>query len=415
MAFLSARNIKLNPSTAAANPGAVPPVGRQPRAALPQLRALQTGTAWFPEAGGGLERYYYDLFHALAATGVECTGIVTGTPAVTASTAGRVLAPATSGAPLLARWRAFRRAAAGSRATTRYDLAASHFALYAFPLLGALRDLPHVVHFHGPWAREAEVEGAGSLSTFLRFALERRVYSTARRLIVLSNAFRDVLCGPYRVDPALVRVIPGGVECDRFEIPQSRSDARAALGWPADRPIILSVRRLAHRMGLDDLIAATEQLRRRVPDALVLIAGKGRLATPLQSRIDSAKLQNHVRLLGFLPDGQLPLAYRAADLSVIPSTALEGFGLTAAESLAGGTPALVTPVGGLPEVVGPLSEQLVLPAAGADALAEVLTAALIGAMSLPSADECRRYARSTFDWPLVALRVRGVYNEATSN
>ena len=71
-------------------------------------------------------------------------------------------------------------------------------------------------------------------------------------------------------------------------------------------------------------------------------------------------MANHVRMLGSSRDADLPLYYRAADLSVVPTVALEGFGLVAAESLAAGCPALVTPVGGLPSVVADLSPDLVL-------------------------------------------------------
>ena len=69
---------------------------------------------------------------------------------------------------------------------------------------------------------------------------------------------------------------------------------------------------------------------------------------------------------------QLPLAYRAADLTVVPTVALEGFGLIAVESLAAGTPVLVTPVGGLPEVVAALSPALVLAATGSAPLADAV-------------------------------------------
>ena len=43
-------------------------------------------------------------------------------------------------------------------------------------------------------------------------------------------------------------------------------------------------------------------------------------------------------MLGFVPDEDLPLAYRAANFSIVPTVALEGFGLITIESLAAGTP-----------------------------------------------------------------------------
>ena len=113
-----------------------------------------------------------------------------------------------------------------------------------------------------------------------------------------------------------------------------------------------------------------------------------------------------------MPDDKLPSAYRAADLSVVPTVSLEGFGLIVIESLAAGTPCLVTPVGGLPEAVSGLSRALVLGATGAKAIADGLGDALTGVTTLPSARECLDFARRNFDWPVIAERVRLVYEEA---
>jgi glycosyltransferase involved in cell wall biosynthesis len=119
-----------------------------------------------------------------------------------------------------------------------------------------------------------------------------------------------------------------------------------------------------------------------------------------------------VRLLGFVPDETLPMAYRAADLSVVPSSSLEGFGLTTVESLAAGTPCVVTPVDGLTDVVAPFAPQLVAESAGAEDIAALLAAALLEEIPVPSAAECESYARRDFDWPVIAARVRYVYEAA---
>jgi glycosyltransferase involved in cell wall biosynthesis len=157
-----------------------------------------------------------------------------------------------------------------------------------------------------------------------------------------------------------------------------------------------------------------DEVRKRVPEALLLIAGKGPLDGHLRSLVRSLRLENNVRLLGYMPDQELPAAYRAADLTVVPSVAAEGFGLVVVESLAAGTPVLVTPVGGLPEVVRDLSPEMVLPATGVGSLANGLSAAFAGELALPDAEAARSYARSRYDWPVIAARVRDVYLEAVS-
>jgi glycosyltransferase involved in cell wall biosynthesis len=119
-----------------------------------------------------------------------------------------------------------------------------------------------------------------------------------------------------------------------------------------------------------------------------------------------------VTLAGFVPDETVPLWYRAADLSVVPTVSLEGFGLTTIESLAAGTPVLVTPVGGLPEAVAPLSRDLVLPSGGFKAIGEGMADALLGRLKLPDEEACRKYARENFDRPVVAAQVAQIYREA---
>ena len=250
------------------------------------------------------------------------------------------------------------------------------------------------------------------MNTRAKAALERAVYRRGNRFIVLSEAFRDILHRDYGVPLERVRVIAGGVNVGRFATKTTRREARERLGWRQDRPTILAVRRLAQRMGLKDLIEAMDKVRVSVPDAQLLVAGTGPLAKALNAHVRALGLEDSVRFLGFVSDEDLTLAYRAADLTVVPTVALEGFGLVAVESLAAGTPVLVTPVGWLPEVVRELSPDLVLPTTGADSLAEGLAASLEGELVLPSAQSCQAYARERFDWPVVASRVRGVYTEA---
>jgi glycosyltransferase involved in cell wall biosynthesis len=163
-------------------------------------------------------------------------------------------------------------------------------------------------------------------------------------------------------------------------------------------------------MGLENLVEAVRLARRRLPDLLVLIAGKGPLEDALRAQIAGYGLENHVRLLGFVPEADLPLTYRAADLSVVPTVALEGFGLITVESLAAGTPVLVTPHGGLPEVVSDLDPGLVLPGDTPEILAGGLTDVLLGVRSLPHSDTCRQYVRERFDWPVVSCAIRQVYS-----
>ena len=375
------------------------------------LSALEVGMEWHPEApGSGVGRMYHGLVQHLPREGVDVSGLVTGSaPLRGAPSSIRAFAPASASLPR--RLWALRSSAQEMLRAHTVDLVASHFALYTAPLAGLVDDRPLVAHFHGPWAFESRAENEPAWSVWGKALLERSVYQRAQRLIVLSSAFRDVLVEHYDVDAGRVRVVPGGVDADRFDTGLSRRAARQRLSWPTDRPIVLAVRRLVRRTGVPRLVDAIGRVRDQIPEVQLYLAGTGPLRDKLARQIRERGLSNHATLLGFVPDDLLPLTYRAADLSVVPSVAHEGFGLVVVESLAAGTPALVTPVGGLPELVSGLSDRLLLPGGAPSRLAPRIAAALVGDTSLPDAAACQRYAQAHYDWPIIARQIRDVYAE----
>jgi glycosyltransferase involved in cell wall biosynthesis len=375
----------------------------------PPLHTIQLGKSWFsPTSGGGLDRMFDGLMRHFPTVGVEAQGFVAGPPRLANAPEG-IQGVCEESTPIIRRGQAFRTAVRAVLAETPSPLVAAHFAVYAAPVLDLLGGLPFVFHFHGPWGLESEAEGESWWKIRAKTMLEQAVYSRAQHFIVLSEAFRDVLTTNYGIPRNRISIVPGGVDLNRYNVGLSRQEACHHLDLPLHRPTVVSVRRLARRMGLERLLEAWAEVCAHHPEALLLIAGKGPLQVELQEHIDRLGLNQNARLLGFVPDEDLPYLYRAADLSVLPTIALEGFGLTTIESLAAGTPALVTPVGGLPEVVRDLSANLVLPDASTDALAKGLTVALDNPDALPSPAECQSFVDAHYSWPVIAAQTRDVY------
>lgn len=379
-----------------------------------KMKLLFTGMEWFPEClDGGLDRYYYEKIQALAGTGVSGTALATS--CVATNVRGVAVEPmAGKGEALFRRWKGAR-SLARTAINRGVDAVNAHFALYAFPWIDLLpRNVPLVVNFHGPWADEVRAESR----SFKRRAvaaiaqrIEQQVYRRADRVITLSAAFRDLLHQRYGVPLDRIRVVPGALYLDQYLAAPEREEARRRMWWPSDRPILLSIRRLARRMGLDLLIEAMADIRREFPDVLLLIGGKGPQREELERQISEQGLQENVRLLGFVAEADLPLAYAAADLSVVPTLALEGFGLITAESLASGTPVLGTPVGATPEILTPLDPNLVFASATATAMAERIRAALRKDFPLPCRKTCREYVQR-YAWPAVVPKLMAIYQEA---
>jgi glycosyltransferase involved in cell wall biosynthesis/SAM-dependent methyltransferase len=232
----------------------------------------------------------------------------------------------------------------------------------------------------------------------------------AARVHVMSDFSRALLWRLYRVPAARLVTIGGGVDLERFRPAPDRRAARAALGLPLDGPLLLTVRNLEARMGLDTLIEALAILVGRRPDVRLLIGGSGSQRRALEARVAALGLDKHVTFLGFVPETDLPGHYQAADVFVLPTRELEGFGLVTAEALACGTPVLGTPVGATPELLEALDGGLVFGDTTAAAMAADLGALLDRLDGDPAGEArlraaCRRHAEARFDWERVVDRL----------
>lgn len=379
---------------------------------MTKVKSFQIGSSWFAEQGGGLDRYYYDCCQYLPQADIQVTGLLAGSDKVIQDSKGQVTAFAAPKDSLIQRWLKMSRVFHQTRSANQYDLIVSHFALYTFPILNQLQELPLVIHFHGPWALESDVETVKPVTIWFKKQIEKAVYNRSSQFIVLSQTFRDILHQEYRVPLAKIQIIPGGVDIDHFNINTTPTEARIQLNWHQDRPTIFCIRRLAKRMGLENLVTAMIQVRDRYPDILLYIAGKGALADTLQTQITELELNNNVKLLGYIPDEQLPLCYRAANFSVVPTVALEGFGLIVVESLAAGTPVLGTPIGGIPEILRPFSEDLVFDGCNPKQLAQGIIEALSGDRILPNSQACLDYVEANYNWQEIAKKIKLVYQKA---
>jgi len=363
-------------------------------------RVLMLGMGWFPATLGGLNRYYRALLEQLG----DARGVVIG-PAEDAPAAVSVVGTPQTPLPrrLLGFWREASRRRSGA------ELLDAHFALYAAAplLLGGLGRMPSVFHFQGPWADENVAAGDSSaLRHRLRAGLERLVHARIDAHVVLSSAFRRVLVERYRIAPWNVHVLAPGVDLERFT-PGDRERARAQLGLPAGAFVAVCTRRLVPRMGLDVLLDAWSELAGELPPgSVLLVIGDGPLREPLGERASQPPLAGRVRMLGRVSDEELIDAYRAADVAVVPTVALEGFGLVVLEAAACGTPSVVSDIGGLAEAAMPLDPSLVVTPGDAPALAGRLRAAASGA--LPARERVREFA-GRYSWAAVADRHRSLY------
>jgi glycosyltransferase involved in cell wall biosynthesis len=288
----------------------------------------------------------------------------------------------------------------------RYDLLHYFFGLPTGLLsyaLGKYRDAPSVVSLRGSDVPQYDPYNR-SLQAVHRVLLPatRNIWRRSARVVANSEQLRDLAL---RQVPGIeITVIPNAIDSEAFR-PEGRK--------PADGRIrLLAVCRMIERKGLHVLIDAFAGLE-GAPAELTLI-GDGSAEGEIRRRIGERGLGGRVRMLGYLPQEDLPLHYNQADVFVLPSLAESG-GEAFLEAMSCGLPVVSTTAGGIPEYVAH-GEGGLLVAPGD-------VAGLRGAIAALVRDEQARIRMGTFNrkrilehysWEKRALQYLEVYREAVS-
>lgn len=383
------------------------------------MKILASGMEWAKHRPGGLNHYFADYLNAMNQCGHTVEGLIS-------AERKELEAPAyirdviTGNAKLgtYQRMKFFHTSIRNRTSSFQPDVFNPHFGLYASLVSRKAipSHVPIISHFHGPWAQESLVEDGGNqLTKFLRYQIKKKVEQTVYRrsdaFIVLSDCFKDILTREFDIPKDSVHRIPGAVDIKRFRPSENRRSIREQWGIREDQKVLFCARRLVRRMGIDQLIVAMTQIVREVPGTLLFIAGQGALKDEYERLIDERQLRSSVRLMGRVSEEDLVRWYQAADVSIVPTRTLEGFGLVTTESLACGTPVLGTPYGGTREILEPFSSELLFRDGTPEGIAEKVISVLKGDCAIPSREECRRYALQHYTWDKVARSVTSVFQQ----
>jgi glycosyltransferase involved in cell wall biosynthesis len=231
-----------------------------------------------------------------------------------------------------------------------------------------------------------------------------RVLGLVDRFAVIDPSIRDELLDVGLREDRLV-VMKNGVDLTRFSPPGlgEREAERTRLGLPSG-PIALFVGQLVERKGVAPLVEAWRGLRRSHPNATLVFAGQGELASLVEE--EASRPESGIVLLGVRRD--IVSLLRAANVLVLPSRN-ESFGNVILEAIACGIPVVVGRTGVAATLdLGQSAGRFVdpeRPETIAAALAEIFdspdTGAALGARG--------RDLASDFDFRSVAMDYLGVY------
>jgi glycosyltransferase involved in cell wall biosynthesis len=167
-------------------------------------------------------------------------------------------------------------------------------------------------------------------------------------------------------------------------------------------------------MGLENLISAFEIVQNGRRDVLLVIGGEGPLEPTLKNQVNQCELVDSVQFAGYIPDEELPSYYQMADLFILPTNELEGFGLVTVEALASGLPVLGTPVGGTREILTKLGSEYLFDDFGPESMAAGILKALNGwarnrAAYKKTSEICRKVAEQYYSWDAHVKRLEELY------
>lgn len=265
-------------------------------------------------------------------------------------------------------------------------------------------------------AKRLSLRASAPLLERAQRALERGVLEAAQGIVVLSRYTAGHIEREFpSVDRAAVEVIPGGVDTGRFRPAGDRAAVRASLGVDPSTLEILTVRNLAPRMGLENLIEAmvpiTQAAAARGLAVTLSLCGDGPLRSTLETLVVRLGLAASVRLLGRVTDDELVRRYQAADLFVLPTVALEGFGISTVEALSTNLPVVGTPAGATPEILGAIDARLLTADTTSAAIARSVIEWLDWRREDAGTSRYRDEVMAKYDWPRIVDRVEAYYAE----
>ena len=240
------------------------------------------------------------------------------------------------------------------------------------PTITARTGVPYVAFTHGLEVSAVRMPGGGLP---LR-AIGRR----AGAVTFVSHWCRDLLRPAFGDGPRF-ELLPPAVDHREFNPVVGGDDVRARHGL-GDRPVVVCVSRLVERKGQDQLIRALPELRRRVPDAALLVVGGGPHRSALEALARRHGVAAHVCFTGVVSEEELPAHFAAGDVFAMPcrerrrGLEVEAFGIVFIQSQAVGVPVVAGNIGGVPDAVGGDDTGLLVDgadlAAVTDAVAELL-------------------------------------------
>jgi len=247
------------------------------------------------------------------------------------------------------------------------------------------------------------------LDNRLLLALDKSTNRLAHHILPVADACRDFLIQHESIPPEKITVVPNAIDLRRFSPGTvGRQESRAALGLPAEGPVIAGVGRLNPQKHFSLFLDIAAELAPRFPEARFLLAGQGPEASMLREKARQLGLGGRVVFAGYVADTRR--VYVAADVLLMPSR-FEGLPMTLLESMAMGLPVVASKLDGIAEVVADGEEGFLVDSHDAAAFAERIARLLENsALASELSTKAREKIEARFSVEKMTSAVEAIYS-----
>lgn len=238
----------------------------------------------------------------------------------------------------------------------------------------------------------------------------KKLYHTFDAIIAHTEDSRNILQEVFRVVPEKIQVIPHG-EYSGIAQQMGKEEARSQLGISLHARVILFFGYIRPYKGLDILLQAFSQVQKKIPEAVLLIAGEAKESfKKYEQFIKHMGISNGVKpFIGYVPLEKVPMFFSSTDIVVLPYRHIYQSGVV---HLAFGfqRPVIVTRVGGLPETVEHGKTGFVVPPEDPQALAMAIIEAFSNPRHLEEMGKTAyQKSQEGLSWACIAERTIAVY------
>ena len=230
-------------------------------------------------------------------------------------------------------------------------------------------------------------------------------------VVVNSNYMKGELQRLFGLPYEKINVVANGVNMNLFSGIDRDYDFRRRYAMDNEK-IILFMGRLVYEKGIQHLIAAMPKILSGYNDTKLVIAGTGGMLDELREQAKALGIENKVYFAGYMNGKDVQKMYKAADISVFPST-YEPFGIVALEAMLAENPVVVSDIGGLNEIVEHRKNGMKSYTGNANSIADSILELLYDhKLCSEIVKKAKNKVRNEYNWSKIAQDTHFTYQKA---